>query len=157
ALREELRLAYVAFTRARQLLVTSGHWWGRTQKKPRGPSEYLQVVHRWLREQGREADVWTPDPLADDAASANPLLAQRAAVGWPRPVDPDLVERRRAVADEVRADLEGAGSAGENGSAGAVGGVPSEESGAARADLDQVVPAGEVEAREVERLRALDA
>src|SRR5699024_11091129 len=66
-------------------------------------------------------------------------------------------ERRRAVADEVRADLEGAGSAGENGSAGAVAGVPSEESGAARGDLDQVVPAGEVEAREVERLRALDA
>ena len=32
ALSEEIRLAYVAFTRARTALHVSGHRWGRTQK-----------------------------------------------------------------------------------------------------------------------------
>ncbi len=31
------RLAYVAVTRAKDLLIASGHWWGPTQAAPRGP------------------------------------------------------------------------------------------------------------------------
>jgi hypothetical protein len=41
---EERRLAYVAVTRAKELLVASGHWWGRTQLRPRGPSSYLNEL-----------------------------------------------------------------------------------------------------------------
>ncbi|MGH3329486.1 MAG: ATP-dependent helicase, partial [Streptomycetales bacterium] len=41
---EELRLGYVAFTRPRTLLVASGHWWGPSQKRPRGPSPYLEQL-----------------------------------------------------------------------------------------------------------------
>ena len=41
------RLAYVGVTRAKQVLIATGHWWGPTQKNARGPSEYLEA----LREQ----------------------------------------------------------------------------------------------------------
>jgi len=38
------RLAYVAVTRARDLVLASGHWWGPTQKTMRGPSPYLLAL-----------------------------------------------------------------------------------------------------------------
>ncbi|MGK5549944.1 ATP-dependent DNA helicase, partial [Streptomyces sp. URMC 127] len=41
---EELRLGYVTFTRPRSLLLGSGHWWGPDQKKPRGPSAFLEAL-----------------------------------------------------------------------------------------------------------------
>ncbi len=42
---EELRLGYVTFTRPRSLLLGSGHWWGPSQKKPRGPSDFLTALY----------------------------------------------------------------------------------------------------------------
>ena len=41
---EERRLGYVAVTRPRRMLFASSHWWGPTQKEPRGPSAYLQTL-----------------------------------------------------------------------------------------------------------------
>ncbi len=38
---EERRLLYVAITRAEDTLLLSGHHWGATEAKPRGPSEFL--------------------------------------------------------------------------------------------------------------------
>ncbi|MDF2826431.1 MAG: ATP-dependent helicase, partial [Mycobacterium sp.] len=38
---EERRLLYVAITRAEDTLLLSGHHWGATESKPRGPSEFL--------------------------------------------------------------------------------------------------------------------
>lgn len=143
ALREELRLGYVAMTRARRLLVTSGHWWGRTQKNPRGPSDYLLLARDWLRQHGSDADVWAEDPIAVDAGASgtavNPLLQMRASVAWPQPVSGDLIDRRRMVAADVRERIRGS----------AAGNQP--------AALDSLVADTDAEERDLERLRRLDA
>ncbi|MGI8954850.1 MAG: ATP-dependent helicase [Nocardioidaceae bacterium] len=105
ALLEELRLGYVAFTRAKATLVVSGHWWGRTQIASRGPSAYLQQVRKWLQAAGSDASVWAEDPranLPDGQDPTNPLVAQRAIVAWPAPTDGPWVRRRREVAAELR-------------------------------------------------------
>ncbi|MDQ2795701.1 MAG: ATP-dependent helicase [Actinomycetota bacterium] len=77
---EERRLAYVALTRARSVLVTSGYAWDTTQK-PRTPSPYLQTVC------SRAApDVWfEPEPDA-----VNPRTVDAITADWPS--DP-LAER----------------------------------------------------------------
>lgn len=97
ALMEERRLAYVAFTRARHRLHVSGHRWGRTQKKARDLSEFLDTVRGWLVGHGRAPEVWAPEPLDD----TNPYAAQLDVVPWPAPLTG--LERRREVAALVRA------------------------------------------------------
>ena len=88
---EETRLAYVAFTRARTALHVSGHWWGRTQVKPRSPSVFLTAVAEVCKEQGRPVR-WAAAPAAGDT---NPELDVEP-VAWPRP-PAELAERRRAA------------------------------------------------------------
>lgn len=93
---EERRLCYVALTRSERVLLVSGHWWGETGEKPRGPSEFLDEVHAVLSEGDRPpgmVDEWTPAPAEDEA---NPLIADVRTARWP--VDP-LAARREAVAD----------------------------------------------------------
>ncbi|MFJ8738922.1 UvrD-helicase domain-containing protein [Embleya sp. NPDC127516] len=98
---EELRLGYVTFTRPKQLLIASGHWWGPTQKKPRGPSAFLTRLREHCRAGNGTVEVWTPEP----AEPVNPYLADTLEHAWPLPLDPTaLVERRRA-ADAVLAEL----------------------------------------------------
>ena len=41
---EERRLLYVAVTRAEDTLLLSGHHWGATEAKPRGPSDFLLEI-----------------------------------------------------------------------------------------------------------------
>ena len=100
ALMEERRLAYVAYTRAAQRLVLSGHWWGRTQQKPLGPSEFLLRTHAWLVERGGVPTVWA-DPPKD--GETNPHLAAVRTAPWP--ARPPRLDRRRALADAVRDHL----------------------------------------------------
>ena len=57
---EERRLGYVAFTRAKEILVATGHWWGPTQKRPRGPSSYLETLKKHAGE--RVIDVGRRNP-----------------------------------------------------------------------------------------------
>jgi DNA helicase II / ATP-dependent DNA helicase PcrA len=85
---EERRLAYVAATRARRLLICSGYWWD-DAARPRGPSAFLEET-RQEAEPG-EIERWADAP-ADDAA--NPLLAEPDRMVWP--VDP-LGARRADV------------------------------------------------------------
>lgn len=99
---EERRLGYVAFTRAKRLLVVSGHWWGRTQKQPRGPSAYLQLVRDFLSEAGD-----APTPWVDLPAAANPLVSATATVAWPAHLDTERTQRRQRAATAVRAALAG--------------------------------------------------
>lgn len=103
ALMEERRLAYVAYTRAADRLVLSGHWWGRSQQKPLGPSEFLVRTRAWLQEQGGAPAVWADAP-ADDATNPHQAVARSAL--WPAP--PPKLDRRRALADAVRRQLAGA-------------------------------------------------
>ncbi|HEY1486630.1 MAG TPA: ATP-dependent DNA helicase, partial [Micromonosporaceae bacterium] len=89
--REERRLAYVATTRPRQLLLCSGYWWAPEATRPRGPSTFLEDVRRACETGAGAIDVWAPPPPAE---ATNPALAEVQRASWP--ADP-LGERREAV------------------------------------------------------------
>lgn len=95
---EERRLGYVAYTRAKRDLHVSGHWWGRTATRPKGPSMFLDNTHELLTSHGVEPLHWV-DPPADD--DHNPLNEMRDSVHWPS-AGPALVARHR-LADLVDA------------------------------------------------------
>ncbi|MDQ3611772.1 MAG: ATP-dependent helicase, partial [Actinomycetota bacterium] len=99
--REERRLGYVAFTRARLLLIGSGHWWGATQKKPRGPSVFLEELRSHAEAGGGQVELWAPRP----AQARNPALAQPAHHLWPAPYDEQPYARRQQAAVGVLSDL----------------------------------------------------
>ncbi|MFF9484283.1 ATP-dependent helicase [Streptomyces sp. NPDC014676] len=100
---EELRLGYVTFTRPRSLLLGSGHWWGPSQKKPRGPSAFLHALHAHCAAGHGEIEAWADEPAEDEE---NPAL-HRAGDDqvWPLPLDAAALARRRAAADTVLAHL----------------------------------------------------
>ncbi|MEW2524731.1 ATP-dependent DNA helicase [Streptomyces sp. NPDC047071] len=101
---EELRLGYVTFTRPRSLLLGSGHWWGPTQKKPRGPSDFLTALHDHCAAGHGEIEAWADAPQDGEE---NPALREAAADhAWPLPLDPASLARRRAAADTVQAHLD---------------------------------------------------
>ncbi|MFD5318365.1 ATP-dependent helicase [Streptomyces sp. NPDC127098] len=104
---EELRLGYVAFTRPRAVLLGSGHWWGPSQKKRRGPSDFLTALraHCEAGPDHGEVEVWADEPPED---AENPALAApERDLAWPLPLDPVALERRRAAAGAVLARLAG--------------------------------------------------
>lgn len=108
---EELRLGYVTFTRPRSLLLGSGHWWGPTQKKPRGPSDFLLALHDHCAAGHGEIEAWADPPEEDEE---NPALHRAAADQvWPLPLDDDALARRRAAAETVLAHLEDLASHGD--------------------------------------------
>ncbi|MFJ6460489.1 UvrD-helicase domain-containing protein [Streptomyces sp. NPDC091387] len=107
---EELRLGYVTFTRPRTLLLGSGHWWGPSQKKPRGPSAFLHALYEHCAAGHGEIEAWADEPAEDEE---NPALAESAADhAWPLPLDDTALARRRAAADTVMAHLKALAEAG---------------------------------------------
>ncbi len=108
---EELRLGYVTFTRPRSLLLGSGHWWGPSQKKPRGPSDFLTALYEHCAAGHGEIEAWADEPAEDEE---NPAL-HRATVDevWPLPLDDEALARRRAAAETVLAHLDGLAAAEE--------------------------------------------
>jgi len=94
ALLEEHRLAYVAFTRARRRLHVSGHHWGRTQKRPLGPSPFLSDVRTWLDERGDPLAGWADAPSDDEES---PFLGFGGVHAWPAGLN-GLDARREAAA-----------------------------------------------------------
>ncbi|NEY33870.1 UvrD-helicase domain-containing protein [Streptomyces sp. PRKS01-65] len=100
---EELRLGYVTFTRPRSLLLGSGHWWGPTQKKPRGPSGFLRALYDHCAAGHGEIEVWADEPADGEE---NPALHRASADrAWPLPLDEAALARRRAAAETVLAHL----------------------------------------------------
>ncbi|MFK3982976.1 UvrD-helicase domain-containing protein [Micromonospora sp. NPDC050397] len=92
--REERRLAYVAVTRPRRLLLCSGYWWGEGSKLARGPSVFLREVYdRCLAGDGYVIDAWAPEPAGD---ATNPTTEVVVRAEWP--ADP-LGSRRPAMAE----------------------------------------------------------
>lgn len=101
---EELRLGYVTFTRPRSLLLGSGHWWGPSQKKPRGPSDFLQALYDHCAAGHGEIEAWADAPAEEEE---NPALQEAAAdQAWPLPLDDASLARRRAAAQTVLAHLD---------------------------------------------------
>jgi DNA helicase-2/ATP-dependent DNA helicase PcrA len=110
-LAEEIRLGYVAVTRARHLLLCSGSWW-RDGVRPCGPSSLLttaraacdagagEVVH-WAEAPADDATnpaleewpvgVWPADPLTSGRRRALGAAAELVAAAAPHPLDPELV------------------------------------------------------------------
>ncbi len=102
---EERRLAYVAITRAREVLLCSAFWWSATAKKPLIPaSEYFLEVVEACESGAGLVDPPAPQPQENEK---NPLLSEErmADVSWPPPpVVPDGV---RWAAAAVRRRLHG--------------------------------------------------
>ena len=88
---EEIRLGYVAVTRARHLLLCSGSWW-RDGKTRCGPSSLLEAVREACEAGAGEVVHWAPAP--EDGAE-NPALAEWPVGVWP--ADPLAPGRRRAL------------------------------------------------------------
>ncbi|MFG3158168.1 UvrD-helicase domain-containing protein [Streptomyces sp. NPDC048219] len=101
---EELRLGYVTFTRPRSLLLGSGHWWGPSQKKPRGPSAFLQALYDHCAAGYGEIEAWADEPAEDEENPA--LLEDTADRAWPLPLDDSALALRRSAAETVLAHLD---------------------------------------------------
>jgi DNA helicase II / ATP-dependent DNA helicase PcrA len=98
---EERRLAYVAVTRAKEILIASGHYWGPTQKARFEPADYLLRLKEYAADD--EVDVW-----CEPEVTINPNLAVAAQpVAWPRERNADATQRRRAAAQQVTAAMRG--------------------------------------------------
>ncbi len=100
---EELRLGYVAFTRARHELWVSSYQWGPTRKTPLTPSPYQETVREAISVWGAEPDAW---PVTPDKGAPNPLMAAPDSVAWPVTQRTAEHERRLVAAQLVRAELE---------------------------------------------------
>ncbi|HEX6197561.1 MAG TPA: ATP-dependent DNA helicase [Jiangellaceae bacterium] len=87
---EERRLAYVAVTRARRLLVCSGAWWG-DGRSAREPSEFLAEISMECERGAGQIGVWVDKP-----GDTNPLAETAVTYTWP--YDP-LGSRRAVVAE----------------------------------------------------------
>ena len=86
---EERRLLYVAVTRAESTLLVSGHHWGATESKPRGPSTFLCELKDVIDTSAAagtpcgDVDVWADAPADGEP---NPLRDRVVEAMWP--IDP---------------------------------------------------------------------
>jgi DNA helicase II / ATP-dependent DNA helicase PcrA len=86
---EERRLLYVALTRAEDTLLLSGHHWGASEAKPRGPSDFLCELKDIIEaSEHNEAacdpcgvvEHWAPAPPDGES---NPLRDRPVEALWP--------------------------------------------------------------------------
>ena len=96
---EELRLGYVAFTRARHELVVSSYLWTEGRKTPLGPSPYQEEIRRVLSGWGEEPLAWRDKPPKD---TPNPLQSAVRDVAWPVTERTAEAMRRIDAAERVR-------------------------------------------------------
>jgi len=93
---EELRLAYVAVTRAERQLVVTSHLWDPKNKTPRGPSSYQQQLKDLLQAWEQPIDGWQERP--DPKVTPNPLAGGPPEHFWPVPGRSSEASARAEVA-----------------------------------------------------------
>jgi len=97
-LEEELRLGYVAFTRAaHRLSVTSYLWTPRAT--PFGPSAYQVVVKEFLEELGENVERWSVKP---EKGSPHPYAGRSTSQPWPASTPGAEIDSRLEAAARVR-------------------------------------------------------
>jgi len=94
-LQAEHRLAYVAVTRAKRLLIGTGHHWRAETARARELSQYLTTL--WAQAEATGAVLAEAPPAGPD----NPLVTDAPARPWPTLLDPDALARRREAAGWV--------------------------------------------------------
>ncbi|MCY7394797.1 MAG: ATP-dependent helicase [Nocardioides sp.] len=97
---EELRLGYVAFTRARHRLVVSSYVWNDTRKTPLGASPYQHTVRATMARWGAQPLGWVDTPAK---GTPNPLLGVTEEFAWPVTEHTAETRRRLVAAEMVRA------------------------------------------------------
>ena len=106
---EELRLGYVAFTRARHLLAVSSWLWTPSRKDACGPSPYQQVVRTFLEDLDRRGLLEEPLPAWPEVpakGTANPTQAVDRVAAWPPEQHTPEVRLRLAAAARVRDEVD---------------------------------------------------
>ncbi|RJS47902.1 ATP-dependent helicase [Nocardioides cavernaquae] len=99
---EELRLGYVAFTRAAHRLVVSSYLWNKN-KTPLGPSAYQQTVRASLEAWGIPPKHWLVKP---EKGALNPLAELDTSRPWPVDgVGREALLRREAAERVIAVDL----------------------------------------------------
>ncbi|MET0524164.1 MAG: ATP-dependent DNA helicase, partial [Nocardioides sp.] len=96
---EELRLGYVAWTRARHVLSVSAWCWAAHLKSPLGPSDYLRRTAEAMAVWGDEPEQWLEQP---PKGSVSPYAAKSPDLPWPISHRTAEVERRLDAAARVR-------------------------------------------------------
>ena len=92
----EDRLAYVAVTRAKRLLVGTGHSWRSDLSNARSASSYLRAIMvEAVRHNQLLAEAAPPGPH-------NPLVAEVPPQPWPVPLDSEAQARRHDAALDVQ-------------------------------------------------------
>lgn len=92
---DERRLAYVAVTRAEHTLIASASWWGPSQSRLRGPSDFLVT----LKEHANVEGIWESAPDKDDV---NPLIENQVGIAWPLDAARDVRPKLLATAELVK-------------------------------------------------------
>ena len=105
---EELRLGYVAWTRARHLLSVSAWCWASHLKTGLGPSPYLLATREAMAEWGGVPDQWLDAPAK---GATSPYAADSPDLPWPISHHTAEVERRIEAAARVRAATPGSDDA----------------------------------------------
>ena len=91
----EDRLGYVAVTRAKRLLVGTGHSWRADLSNARAASSYLRaIIEEAVRQGELLAEAAPPGP-------DNPLVTAIAPQPWPAPLDAGTEARRHDAAQDV--------------------------------------------------------
>jgi len=95
---EELRLAYVALTRARHRLAVSSYVWNEVRKTPLGPSPYQHTIRDTMASWGVAPLAWRETP---PRGTPNPLRLGTREFPWPVTEQTAEALRRIAAAELV--------------------------------------------------------